>query len=257
MHLKVDGFVKHLRSLRLTESVTRQNPWFAKMYQQRRHCKLRGDFTSNYTSLKCSEHETYTAANIEPELYSIYMIKAMFAFIYGLKAHAATKCPRERYSDCQELFLRTNETATALRDAIKNVQVPAGDNEYDKNNTSTIFNANGDGSSSYVVYNLQSLTSDMIAPLYGPVYTFDENDTLSRVKNSSIKFYIQDMVVDTFQTNSCPLPDSVTASYRDSSDSHLFLHVTIPTAGVIIFILILMLIFSHKHWLSKRCRGAS
>lgn len=218
------------------------------MYQRRRHCKIRGDFTSNATT-RCAENQTYAnESDIEVEIYSIYLMKAMYAFIYGFMEFKAKD---------EKGFQRTKECATALRNSIKNITIPTSDNEIKEIRQlwRHIFNLNGDGQSGYQVHNLQYMhdNNSVKQSFYQTVYAFDENDTLSKVQNTSIKFYRwfdkKEVIIGQLLGIECLIPP--TTPTDNLKGINVPLYVGIAIAVVIIVILILLLVISNKGWISN------
>ncbi|KAF6029489.1 hypothetical protein EB796_012176 [Bugula neritina] len=171
---------------RLRPNLTGKNQWFLQMYERKNKCKIRGsfDFPVLGEELKaCSNSTPYimtASEDIDIELYTVYTIKAIYAFGYGFKEYAGSKCKGRGLQDCQAVLKRSKTNVKLLRDFIRNAKIPKND-KATRNDTNS-FNDNFDGNSGFYVFSQQTdgtcSSQTNCAYKYSHVYSVTERDDI-------------------------------------------------------------------------------
>lgn len=156
------------------------------MYERKNKCKIRGsfDFPVLGEELKaCSNSTPYimtASEDIDIELYTVYTIKAIYAFGYGFKEYAGSKCKGRGLQDCQAVLKRSKTNVKLLRDFIRNAKIPKND-KATRNDTNS-FNDNFDGNSGFYVFSQQTdgtcSSQTNCAYKYSHVYSVTERDDI-------------------------------------------------------------------------------
>ena len=162
-----EEFEKYLKNLSLS-TAARTNPWFPQLYQAKKeNCSLRGDFSvsKNY-SLVCNLTEKIGADYGTVDIYAVNMIKALYAFGYGLKSFCLSL-------SCQKLYTRNQNNAEELRKELGKIKIPASDDSREA--TLKPFDNQLDGTAGYTVYS--QIKKDKLE--YVKVYTFNKTDEIT------------------------------------------------------------------------------
>ena len=163
------GFQKYLKSLRPLQH--HYNFWIAKRYQQEKNCKIRGDFSYAKVNDKvtvCTNNEPLIANDTDLDVYTINMIKAVYAFAYAIRDYCAGTNP------CAKILNRSPDSVKALKEALGAVQIPSSDSSSEVNLKP--FDENRDGTGGYEVYQQQYTKDKVQRPTYALVYTFTKNE---------------------------------------------------------------------------------
>lgn len=149
-----------------------ENPWLITATENEKDCKIRGSYQSNsYTT--CARDIPIFSSEIRAEIYSLYMIKTLYAFVYGITDFCLKK--NRAIENCIELFNRTNASVSALKDVVKDIQIPS--NDMDKTGTLSPFNSILDGSSAYDVFNMRINQTGHV--YYEKGYHFEQPSNIS------------------------------------------------------------------------------
>ena len=147
------------------------NLWIAKRYQQEKNCKIRGDFSHAEVNEKvtvCANNEPLIANDTDLDVYTINMIKAVYAFAYAIRDYCAGTNP------CAKILNRSPDSVKALKEALGAVQIPSSDSSSEVNLKP--FDENRDGTGGYEVYQQQYTKDKVQRPTYALVYTFTKNE---------------------------------------------------------------------------------
>lgn len=192
--------------LSLRPNPTTSNPWFAQMYQNEKHCKLRGSFESSYVGKVCKGTSPFKETfNIE--IYALYTIKSIYAFGYGFLNYAVNACPDKLYKTCATLYARTLATSQELKRFIGNVSIPISDSAAQKQTDDMIwpFDDNFDGQSGYQVFSHQRMEGTQNFT-YVLAYEFDTADIL---ENKNPPAFYKKKQYDTYD----PVEKGITATH--------------------------------------------
>ena len=165
----------------LRPNATDRNPWLINQYQNKTKCKLRGSF--DYLSTTTCEETLFVERKKDIDIYTINMIKALYAFGYALK----------NLTNRWDVLNRNQRTAEKLRIQLNKTYSPTGDAKPWDNQTLQLFDRNLDGVGGYKVFSMRNVTNKKDFD-YRDVYEFVRTkygapDKIIASQSSSAKFY--------------------------------------------------------------------
>lgn len=147
------------------------------MYSDERHCKIRGDFSSSSTNYTLNLPYK-DKSKIEPEVYALLLIEAMYAFTFSLRDNAITLCGsiKQANKHCPQMYHRSEESTTQLKKVLKDIRIPNPDTESDVPRNIIPFDSNGDGRTDIQVFAQQISNEDVEKPIYVEVFRFEKSN---------------------------------------------------------------------------------